>query len=232
MKTSVIILAAGKGTRMNASTNKVFLKLRRPILAHTISAFEKNENVDNIILVINKNDSEEVERIVEESKFNKVKKIVNGGETRQESCYNGVYTCDDSEIILIHDGARPFIRQETINSVIKDAQEHGVSVVGAPVKDTIKLAEDGFVKETMDRSKLWAVQTPQAFQGDIIKKAHEKALDDKFLGTDDTSLAERIGYKVKLTKGHYDNIKITTPDDLILAEKILANCDEFNKFLA
>jgi 2-C-methyl-D-erythritol 4-phosphate cytidylyltransferase len=229
LKVTTIILAAGKGTRMNAQKNKVFLKLKKPILAHTIEAFEKNEQITEIIVVSNEDETEQVMQVIDEHHFHKVSKIISGGETRQESCYNGVVSCDNSDIILIHDGARPFVRQETISQSIFDAQINGISVVGVPVKDTIKVESGGFVETTLDRTKLWAVQTPQAFQAEIIKKSHEKALIDDFIGTDDTSLAERLGYKVKLTLGHYDNIKITTPDDLFMAEKILKeNGDEFN----
>lgn len=222
MNVTAIILAAGKGTRMKGDSNKVFLKLKKPILGHTIHAFEKNEQITDIIIVANESEIETVENIVTTHNFSKVTKIVNGGDTRQESCYNGVYACGDCDIIIIHDGARPFVRQDTINESIKDSDEHGVSVVGVPTKDTIKVIDkDSFVSKTLDRSKLWSVQTPQTFKAEIIRKAHEKALDDGFIGTDDTSLVERLGYKVKLTMSHYDNIKITTPDDLFMAEKIL-----------
>ncbi|MBU0647613.1 2-C-methyl-D-erythritol 4-phosphate cytidylyltransferase [Patescibacteria group bacterium] len=231
MKITAIILAAGRGTRMNAKTNKVFLTLNQPIIAHTIRAFEKNPNITDIIIVTNPSEKQNIQNIISNQSFQKISKIISGGETRQESCYNGVMsTKPDTDIIIIHDGARPFIRQETIDQSISDCQQYDVSVVGVPVKDTIKTADSNqFIEKTLDRSKLWAVQTPQVFMSSIIKKAHQQALADKFIGTDDTSLAERIGYKVKITPGHYDNIKITTPDDLIVAKNILSqNSQEFN----
>jgi 2-C-methyl-D-erythritol 4-phosphate cytidylyltransferase len=222
VKTTAIILAAGSGTRMKLGHNKMFYELRKPILSHTIEAFEKNPEVTDIVLVANESEIDVVENLVKKHGFTKVKSIVIGGTTRQESCYNGVMHVKDADIIMIQDGARPFVTQDVISNSIHDAVKYGVSVVGVPSKDTIKLARDiDFVDKTLDRTKLWIIQTPQTFKAEIIRIAHEKAKIESYQGTDDTSLAERLGYDVKLTMGHYDNIKITTPDDLIVAEKIL-----------
>jgi len=222
MNITVVILAAGSATRMKLGKNKMFYELRKPILGHTLEIFEKHSKISNIIIVANNNEIEICQKFVGEYSFSKVSNIVSGGGTRQESCYNGVKHCDnDTDMIMIHDGARPFTASDTISRTITDAKNYGVSVVGVPAKDTIKESDGEFVSKTLDRGKLWQVQTPQTFKSDIIRIAHDKAKLDNFVGTDDTSLAERLGYDVKLTLGTYDNIKITTPDDLVLAEKIL-----------
>ena len=222
MKITAIILAAGRGKRMKLGKNKMFYELRKPILGHTLEIFQKHPECDNIIIVSNKSEMEICQDFVCKHNFSKVSNIITGGEIRQESCYNGIKHCDkDTDIIMIQDGARPFTTPDTISRTIADTKNYGVSVVGVPAKDTIKESDNEFVVKTLDRSRLWQVQTPQTFKADIIRMAHEKAKLDNYVGTDDTSLVERLGYKVKLTLGTYDNIKITTPDDLLLADKIL-----------
>ena len=220
-KVTTIILAAGRGTRMKLGKNKMFYKLRKPILGHTLAVFENHPEISNIIIVANKNEITMCQEFVDRYEFLKVSNIVAGGENRQESSYNGVRHCDqDTDIIMIHDGARPFTAQETISRAIADVKVYGVSVVGVPVKDTIKESDGDFVRDTLDRSRLWQAQTPQTFRAGIIREVHDRARVDRLVCTDDSSLAERFGYPVKLTLGTYDNIKITTPDDLLLAEKV------------
>jgi 2-C-methyl-D-erythritol 4-phosphate cytidylyltransferase len=228
MKVTAVILAAGKAKRMGGKKNKIFLKLRKSILGHTLEAFEKNSLVTEIILVANKNDFNDCYRIIKKENFRKIKRIIEGGETRQESSYKGVFsikTLDNSDVIITHDGARPFVTQDVITNSINDAITHGASVVAVPVKDTIKEAivnsKDILVKKTLTRDNLWEIQTPQAFKADLIKKAHEYCKKNKIETTDDVTLIEKTGHKVKITKGHYDNLKITTPDDLIIAKYIL-----------
>ena len=145
-----------------------------------------------------------------------------GGEERQQSVYNGIKHVD-TDIVLVHDGARPFIHEELIHQLTEATLLHAGAVVAVPVKDTIKRVQDQSVVETMERSSLWAVQTPQAFRLSILLKAHQEAENDQFLGTDDASLLERIGQQVVIIEGDYDNIKITTPEDLYFAEAILRN---------
>lgn len=228
-KITAIILAAGQGKRMEYEKNKIFIRIKKPIIIHTISAFEKNENIDEIFLVINKNEVEDMKKLVSNHDLNKVKKFIVGGETRQKSSYNGVKEAIDSNIVMVHDGARPFIRQNIIDKIIKQTNKFDACVVATPVKDTIKISKtDNFVEKTLDRSTLWAVQTPQSFKLEIIKKAHENALKTDFESTDETSLVEKIGIDVKLVKGDYDNIKITTPDDLFLADRIINENEEFS----
>lgn len=226
-KVTVVILAAGEAKRMNAGKNKLFLKLRKPIFVHTIEAFERNGKIDEIVVVINEKDRADCEKLLEEYPFKKISKLVAGGKERQDSSFNGVFSAD-GDIITIHDCARPFVSQECISNSVDDAVKYGVSVVAVPAKDTIKEGKGEFVDRTLDRSNLWIIQTPQSFRADIIKEAHEKAKKDGFTGTDDTMLAERLGYRVKITMGHYDNIKITTPDDLAVADKILGSNGDKN----
>ena len=219
MKTTAIILAAGKAKRMMAHKNKLFLELRKPILIHSIEAFENHKLINEIIIVVNKKDLEACSKIVEKNIFKKLRRIIVGGETRQRSSYNGVIEAD-SDIILIHDGARPLVTEDSITNSIRDALNYGASVVAVPLKETVKKIDNCFVQNTLDRDALWVAQTPQTFKADIIKKAHETAKRDGFFGKDDSSLVERLGYKVRICRGHYENLKITTPDDLVIAKHI------------
>lgn len=222
LKTTAIILAAGQGKRLGLGHNKMFYEFAKPLLAYTIHPFEAHPDIDEILVVANQNEVEAIQKLIQKFQFSKVKVVLEGGKTRQDSCYNGVQACEESGIIMIHDGARPFVTHEIISQSLKDALEFGASVVGVPVKDTTKLAmADGFVSQTLERDKLWQIQTPQTFRSALIREGHTQAKADGFKGTDDASLIERLGHRVKLTMGSYDNIKITTREDLILAEKIL-----------
>ncbi len=222
---TVIILAAGRGTRMKAEMNKQYLLLKgRPIIAHTISVFEKSPLIDEIILVINKNDVDVCKKnILKKYKFKKVKKVIIGGKERQRSVYNGILEVNKkSEVVLIHDGARPIVSDQIIERCIRGAKEYGAVSAGVPIKETIKIMKsDRFVHFTPKRENVWITQTPQAFKTEIIKKAHEIAIEEDVLGTDDAMLIEHIGEKVKMIEGDYENIKITTPEDLITVEAIL-----------
>lgn len=220
--TSVVIAAAGKGTRMGLETNKQYLELQgKPVLAVTIQRFEDCISIDEIIVVANETEVEFCRKnVTDRYGFKKVKVVTSGGATRQQSVYNGLcHVSTGCGIVLIHDGARPFIDAHNIEACIDAAQQYGAAVVAVPAKDTIKRADrSGFVEETVDRSNLWYIQTPQAFQYDLIMDAHTRAAQDGFDGTDDAVLAERIGRKVRLVAGSYNNIKITVREDLIMAE--------------
>ncbi|QEK11140.1 2-C-methyl-D-erythritol 4-phosphate cytidylyltransferase [Crassaminicella thermophila] len=222
---SVIIAAAGQGKRMNSKVNKQYLKLcNKPVLAHTIDIFEKCSWVDEIIVVTHSNEIEYCkENVIKVYGFKKVIRVIAGGSTRQESVFNGLKSVDKRcSIVMIHDGARPFIREEYILNSIDEAVKYKAVGIGVYVKDTIKVVdEDGYIVNTPDRKFLWAIQTPQTFDYDLLMKAYEKAIKEGFLGTDDTSLVERINQKVKMIMGSYDNIKITTPEDLYIGEAIL-----------
>jgi len=223
-KTSVVIAAAGSGSRMGMDVNKQFLDIGgKPVLARTIKAFEDCSLVDEIIVIAAESEVEYCKKeIIEKYGFNKVKAVIAGGEFRQQSVYNGLMQVSpDCGIVLIHDGARPFIDCKTISDCIEAACQTGAACVAVPVKDTIKRADDeGYIEGTIDRRSLWAMQTPQAFKYDLIVEAHRNAILEGYVGTDDAVLVERIGGRVMLVMGSYYNIKITTKEDLAIAEGI------------
>ena len=221
---SVIIVAAGSGRRMNMDINKQFIQLnKKEIIAHTIDVFYKNENIDEIIVCIKKEEEDIFkDRIINKYNFKNIK-IAYGGKERQDSIYNGLKCLNDKcDIVLIHDGARPFVDDRIINDSIKVARDKKAVVVGTPVKDTIKVVCDGVISDTPKRDYLWASQTPQVFEYKIIKKAYEKAYENNYYGTDDSMLVEKIGQKVTMIMGSYDNIKITSPEDIKIGEQILS----------
>jgi 2-C-methyl-D-erythritol 4-phosphate cytidylyltransferase len=221
-----LIPAAGMGKRMGAGTNKQYLLLDGiPILAHTIRVFEQSPFVSGIYVI-----SPEAEipfcrdEVVERFGFSKVRAIVAGGAERQHSVFNGLSAMTDAasdDVVLIHDGVRPFVATEIIRKAAEAAGECGGAVVAVPVKDTVKVAREGMIESTPPRETLWLAQTPQAFRYGIIKTAHESAAAEGFLGTDDASLLERQGWKLRIVMGDYRNIKITTPEDLVLAQAFL-----------
>lgn len=216
-KVSVIIAGAGFGKRMNCNIPKQFMKLNdMPILAVTISAFQTNKYVNEIVLVTNADFMEFAKsEIVNKYNFSKVVNIVEGGKERQDSINKALNVIsDDSFLILIHDGARPYVSQDVINDSIERSFDKGGAVAAVPSKDTIKILEGDIFVETPDRNKLYNIQTPQGFHKELILKAYSEAYKDNFYGTDDAMLVERIGEKVYLSMGEYKNIKITTPDDL------------------
>ncbi|WP_409252511.1 2-C-methyl-D-erythritol 4-phosphate cytidylyltransferase [Bacillus sp. SCS-153A] len=223
MKYQVIIPAAGQGKRMKAGKNKLLLELEgRPILIHTLEVFEEDPDCEEIILAVHPGDKETLEELAERYGISKLKKMAIGGKERQDSVYNALQTIQDAKIVLVHDGARPFIARNVIKELVQQAILRGAAIAAAPVKDTIKRAADGIVEETIERSSLWQVQTPQAFHMQLLMDAHIKAELEGFTGTDDASLVERLGEEVGIVESDYDNIKITTPEDLYFAEAILA----------
>ena len=235
MKVVAIVPSAGKGERMGGPAHrsskseggkKEFLLLGdKPILAHTLSSLENHSQISEVILVVDEKSIEKCKsKIVEKYGFKKVKEVVVGGEERQDSVYNGLKrVAKDCDIVLIQDGARPFLTEDLITRSIEGAEKHKAAVVAVSCIDTIKFAqkEKDMAIETLDREYLWMAQTPQTFRYEIILEAYKKAEKEKFRGTDDASLVERLGIAVKIVRGSYNNIKITTPQDLILAEAIL-----------
>lgn len=218
----VVIPAAGQGKRMNAGKNKLFVELAgKPIIVYTLQVFESDPACKGIILSINPDEEDLFLSIITQYRLTKIKKLIPGGNERQQSVYNGIKYADEHTIVLVHDGARPFIGHGLIKELSVAASRHGGAILAVPVKDTIKKAKDKAVIETVERSSLWAVQTPQAFRVPTLIKAHEMAENEQFLGTDDASLLERMGESVIIIEGNYDNIKITTPEDLYFAEAIL-----------
>lgn len=223
----VIIPAAGMGKRMKAGMNKQFIQLQSiPVIIHTLSIFENDTLCDGIILVINPNEKNIFHQLIETYHIKKVLVMVHGGSERQESVYNGLQSVENTEIVLVHDGARPFVKTALIHQLVETAIEKGAATVAVPMKDTIKRVKDYQVIETIDRSSLWAIQTPQAFHVSLLLHAHKQAIQDGFLGTDDASLVERSGHTVAIVVGDYRNIKLTTPDDLIFAKAILETWEQ------
>jgi 2-C-methyl-D-erythritol 4-phosphate cytidylyltransferase len=221
---SAIIPAAGRGRRMGTRINKQFMALKGiPILARTLITLEESPFIDELILVCAQDELEYCwEEIIIPYELKKIKKIVSGGAERQDSVANGLEAIGEAEIVLIHDGARPFLTQELISRVIEGAKLYGAAGVAVPVKDTIKVVDEkGFICSTPNRRLLWSMQTPQAFKTQIIREAYACSYRDSFYGTDDCMLVERLGYRVKIIEGAYENIKVTTPDDLAVGERIL-----------
>jgi len=222
-----VIPAAGMGKRMGAAINKQYLLLDgRPILAHTLAVFQGCELIAGIILVT---PQEEIPfcqtEVVERYGLSKVLSIVPGGAERQNSVMNGLQAlqglAQDSDVVLIHDGVRPFITPALIVQSIQIAAGGSGALVAVPAKDTIKVVHNGQVIDTPNRATLWQAQTPQSFRFDQIMNAHQQAHQSGFLGTDDCSLVERDGGSIRIVQGSYRNIKITTPEDLVLAEAFL-----------
>lgn len=224
-KNYCIIVAAGKSRRMNSTVSKQFIFIGgKPILAHTIDAFEKSSLIDKIVLVINEAEIEKCKKIiVNKYNYKKLMKIVPGGKERQNSVFNGLKVLpSETNLVAIHDGARFLITPDIIDRAVRDAYDSNGVIVAMPIQDTIKETNSNkIISKTFNRDRLWAAQTPQVFPYSIIMKAHEKAREDNFLGTDDASLVERLGYEVDIVRGSVENIKITTNFDLILAEIIL-----------
>ncbi len=225
MNVVVLIPAAGMGRRMGAAVNKQYLPLNdRPILAHTIALFDNHPRVDRIHVIIPAAEMAQCwAEVLEPCGFLKVGELIAGGEERQDSVRNGLLACgaETGDIVLIHDGVRPLLPATLIDRVIDRVMAEGACVVGVPVKDTIKQVQGGRITGTPDRRFLWQAQTPQAFRFGQILRAHEQAVEDGFCGSDDASLVERLGLPVGIVEGSYRNIKITTPEDLLLARAFL-----------
>lgn len=218
-KVGAIIVAAGQSSRMGG-VDKIFAPLcGKPLLAQLVEVFQNCPSVDEVVIVLGKGNLERGQRLVAERGWSKVIAVCQGGLRRQDSVREGMKRLSDCQWAVIHDGARPLISTNIIETGLDEAQSNGVAIAAVPVKDTIKLvSEDGFVQQTPNRQDLWAVQTPQVFRFDLLAKAHRQAAGEV---TDDAMLVEQLGYKVKVYMGSYENIKVTTPEDLALAESIL-----------
>jgi 2-C-methyl-D-erythritol 4-phosphate cytidylyltransferase len=207
---------------MGAGKNKLLLELNKiPVLIHTLKVFEEDELCQGIILAVNPLDTEEFKCLLNKYRVKKVLDLVPGGKERQDSIYNALKTVNNDGIILVHDAARPFILKEQIHRLLDTANETGAAIIGVPAKDTMKTVGNHVVMATVERSSLWAVQTPQAFRFSVLYKAYEHAEKEHFIGTDDSSLVERISHPVTMVEGDYDNIKLTTKEDLFFAQAII-----------
>jgi 2-C-methyl-D-erythritol 4-phosphate cytidylyltransferase len=219
---SVIIVSAGKSSRMGG-INKQLLSLGGiPVIIRSIKAFDNIDDVLEIIVVTNSDNIEDMKKLISEYSFNKRIKLAIGGDTRQQSVFNGFKLVDDnSEYVAIHDGARPLINEKTILELIENVKRYKATTAGVPVKDTIKVIENGFIKETPKRESLFITQTPQVFEKELYSKGVKNAIEKRLDFTDDCQLVESIGVSVYMTIGEYSNIKITTPEDIKLAENFL-----------
>jgi 2-C-methyl-D-erythritol 4-phosphate cytidylyltransferase len=220
-----IIVAAGKGLRMQDSVRKQYMVLGgKPILAHTLMAFNRCKPIDQIIVALPAEDIEFCRKeIIPVAHMEKETRLVIGGAQRQDSVYNGLQAIENEDgMVIIHDGVRPFVRQKHLLACIESAHQHGACILGLPAFDTVKVVNSrSEILETRKRDTLWLAQTPQVFQLKLIKKAHAAAQKDGFSGTDDASLVERQGATVKIIPGSRSNIKITDQEDLQLARAIL-----------
>lgn len=230
MNVRVLIPAAGAGRRMETGTNKQYLELAgRPVLARTLQVFEQHPLIDSITIIVAAAEVDFCQQeIVASGRFSKVAAVVAGGAERQDSVYCGLQACGavDDDLILIHDGARPLVTAAMIDRVVAAVRQDGACLAAVPAKDTVKVVRDGCVVDTPDRETLWLAQTPQAFRYDLIRAAHDRAAAEGVRATDDAQLAEWAGARVRVVEGDYRNLKITTPEDLPVAERLLAGEQE------
>ncbi len=222
MKYTVMMPAAGSGQRMGAGYNKLFLKLDdKPILIHTLDVFEGDSACDGVILAVKPDERVHIQAMLERFSITKVKALVDGGGERQNSVAACIEAHGEGDIVLVHDAARPFIHRTVIDELVRVADKHGAAIAGVRAKDTMKVASDSVIEETVDRDKLWIIQTPQAFRYTLLQKASVKAEAEGFLGTDESMLVERLGHPVRIVESTYDNVKMTTQEDLVFGEILL-----------
>ncbi len=222
---TVIIPAAGQGKRMGYGHNKVFLEVGGvPVIRRTVAAFQSHEQCGAIYVAAQEDEITQLTELL--SDFPKVQGIIAGGSERQYSIDNVLREIEEVAIVMVHDGARPLISHETLNHLYEGALQHQAVIAAVRAKDTIKMIDNGQVVNTPDRSRMWLVQTPQAFAYHVLTAAYQRAAADGYLGTDDASLVERTGLPVHIVESSYDNIKLTTPEDLYFAEAILRKREE------
>lgn len=225
MKVSALIAAAGQGKRMGAKANKQYLMVNNQrILNLTLLQLDKIAQVMELIILVPAVELDFCQKLIcDDINLKTPWKLIPGGQERQDSVYAGLAALSSAtDYVLVHDGARPLITGELIENVLLKAEKDGAAVLAVPVKDTIKVADSsGVVKYTPERDSLWAIQTPQVFQRELICQAYKESILTGYYGTDDASLVEALGHPVSLVLGSYENIKITTPEDLLLAEEIL-----------
>jgi len=224
VKVAAVIVAAGSGKRIGGTVKKQFLELKgKPILVHTLERFQACSDIDEIVLVAPQNELRRLEdEIVIKYLLTKVKRLVGGGEERYNSVYNGLNVLPEYiEIVAVHDGVRPFISSEKISRLVNEAQRYGAAIPGVQPKDTVKSCRQGLAGQTLDRDSLVLVQTPQVFEKALLLDAYRQAFASQQFGTDDAALVERMGHPVVIVPGDYNNIKITSVDDLYIAEKLL-----------
>lgn len=222
MNAGVVIPAAGKGRRMGAPISKQFLDLcGEPVLIRTLRVFLHHPAVSRLVIAVSREEEASVRGLLEEYDFPREKVVITlGGKERQDSVYRGLMELD-TEWVLVHDAVRPFVTHGQISALLNQAEEGGAAILAVPVKDTIKeVSPELSVDRTLERSRLWSVQTPQAFRRSLLIKAHEEGKEKGLAATDDAMLMEAMGVEVRVVTGDYSNLKLTTPEDMILAEAI------------
>lgn len=222
---TAVFPAAGQGSRMQTGINKIFLKLSdKPVLIHTLLAFSRCDDIDNLIIAVAADEIKMVEGLLKTVPHLKPYKVIVGGSERQYSIANALKALDEStDIVLVHDAARPLVSPEVISRTVASARQYGSGVVAVRATNTIKIASDDMIVEsTPNRNHVWSIQTPQGFEKDLLLRAYAKADEEDYLGTDDACLVERLeDVQVHLVEGEFSNIKITTPEDMIIAEAFL-----------
>lgn len=214
--------AAGSGKRMGAGQNKLFLPLAgKPIVVHTLLVFEQDENCTGIWLAVKDEERSYIQSLLDQYGITKVKGLPTGGSERQHSVHSCIKEMNAVDVVLVHDAARPFITAPIISELTKVANEKGAAIAGVRAKDTMKIVHNGIIKETVDRDSLWMIQTPQAFRFNLLFEAEDVAEKVGFLGTDEAMLVERLGHDIHIVESSYENVKMTTQEDLIFGEAIL-----------
>ncbi|QPA54402.1 2-C-methyl-D-erythritol 4-phosphate cytidylyltransferase [Lysinibacillus sphaericus] len=222
MQYEVVLPAAGSGKRMGAGQNKLFLKLlKKPILIHTLEVFQQDPFCTGIWLAVKPEERIYIQELLDEYRITKVKGLPNGGAERQHSVHSCMKEMEQVDIVLVHDAARPFITHAIIANLVQSAHDFGAAIAGVRAKDTMKKVRNGVIEETVDRDSLWMIQTPQAFRFDLIVEAEDVAEKVGFLGTDEAMLVERLGHTVHIVESSYENVKMTTQEDLLFGEAIL-----------
>ena len=222
MNYTVVLPAAGSGKRMKADKNKLLLELfGKPIFIYTLEVFQKDPQCQEIWLAVKEEERAIIEDNVKKYGITKVQGYAAGGAERQDSVRACLEVIPRCSIVLVHDAARPFIEPDVISRLVTEANNTGAAIAGVAVKDTIKKVKNGIIEETIDRNQLWMVQTPQAFQYELIVEAARNALEADFLGTDEAMLVERLGQPVQMVESTYENVKMTTPDDLVYGKAVL-----------
>ncbi|WP_336636340.1 2-C-methyl-D-erythritol 4-phosphate cytidylyltransferase [Lysinibacillus fusiformis] len=222
MQYEVVLPAAGSGKRMGAGQNKLFLKLlKKPILIHTLEVFQQDPFCTGIWLAVKPEERIYIQELLDEYRITKVKGLPDGGAERQHSVHSCMKEMQQVDIVLVHDAARPFIAHDIIANLVQSAHNFGAAIAGVRAKDTMKKVRNGVIEETVDRDSLWMIQTPQAFRFDLIVEAEDVAEKVGFLGTDEAMLVERLGHTVHIVESSYENVKMTTQEDLLFGEAIL-----------
>lgn len=224
MQYEVVLPAAGSGKRMGAGQNKLFLQLCSvPILIHTLRVFQGDPHCTGIWIAVKDEERDYIQSLLSRYGITKVKGLPTGGEERQHSVHSCIKEMSAVDVVLVHDAARPFIKVSTITELTRVAYEQGAAIAGVRAKDTMKKVVDGVIKETVDRDTLWMIQTPQAFRYDLLVQAEDVAEKVGFLGTDEAMLVERLGHTIHIVESDYENVKMTTKEDLLFGEAILTS---------